>query len=99
MGKLSESEIVAQLEQLEVSENSIDGILKSLKCTSLDDLRNLLGSDSAALKDLESIFALADGYGIREWIAFDAGVVRGLAYYTGSKRNASISEAVFRHRF
>ena len=36
-----------------------------------------------ALSDLRRLWALAEGYGYSEWLVFDAGVVRGLAYYTG----------------
>ena len=33
--------------------------------------------------DILSLLRLAEGYGISEWLQFDASVVRGLAYYTG----------------
>lgn len=35
------------------------------------------------MRDLKKLFELAEGYGIREWLQFDASVVRGLSYYTG----------------
>ncbi|PNH06479.1 Histidine--tRNA ligase [Tetrabaena socialis] len=37
-----------------------------------------------AVDELQRLFALADGYGFREWLLFDPSVVRGLAYYTGT---------------
>ena len=35
------------------------------------------------LKDLQDLFSLLDGYGMAEYVSFDIGIVRGLAYYTG----------------
>lgn len=43
----------------------------------------LLGEDSEGVRDIKKLFALADAYGITEWLSFDASVVRGLSYYTG----------------
>jgi len=35
------------------------------------------------MRELKELFQYADDYGYREWLQFDASVVRGLAYYTG----------------
>ena len=43
-----------------------------------------LGSDNEAVRELNQLFALASGYGYADWLCFDASVVRGLAYYTGT---------------
>ena len=50
----------------------------------LADLSTELDSDSQAVKELQDLFALCESYGITSWLSFDASVVRGLAYYTGS---------------
>ena len=42
-----------------------------------------LGGSSEGVQDLKKLFELAEGYGMREWLQFDASVVRGLSYYTG----------------
>lgn len=55
-----------------------------MQIRSLDDLEGLLGSDSSAVADMRRLFSLAEGYGFRDWLVFDASVVRGLAYYTGT---------------
>jgi histidyl-tRNA synthetase len=61
------------------------GILSALSCRCLDQLGELLGESGAdALADLQQLWALADGYGFKDWLVFDASVVRGLAYYTGA---------------
>lgn len=51
---------------------------------SLDELEALLGPGSEAVADLRRLWSLADGYGFADWLVFDASVVRGLAYYTGT---------------
>ncbi|PTQ37048.1 hypothetical protein MARPO_0059s0001 [Marchantia polymorpha] len=47
-------------------------------------LSQLLGSDNEAVVELKQLFELAPGYGFEDWLQFDASVVRGLAYYTGT---------------
>lgn len=42
-----------------------------------------LGSESEGVADVSRLLQLAEAYGIREWLVFDASVVRGLSYYTG----------------
>lgn len=48
----------------------------------LDSLVNAL-QDKEPPAALDGLFELADAYGYRDWLVFDASVVRGLAYYTG----------------
>ncbi|CAL5381048.1 unnamed protein product [Camellia sinensis] len=43
-----------------------------------------LGAAGEAVADLKRLFSLAEKFGYSEWIQFDASVVRGLAYYTGT---------------
>lgn len=60
------------------------GILSALSCRCLDALTDQLGPEgAAALADLQQLWSLAEGYGYKDWLVFDASVVRGLAYYTG----------------
>lgn len=42
-----------------------------------------MGPTSEGVQDLKKLFELAAGYGISDWLQFDASVVRGLSYYTG----------------
>jgi len=62
-------------------------VLAVLACPNLDALRTLAKdsgvSDGEGMKDLESVFELANAYGFGDWLKFDASLVRGLAYYTG----------------
>ena len=42
-----------------------------------------MGKPSEGVDDLLKLFELAESYGIKDWLQFDASVVRGLSYYTG----------------
>jgi histidyl-tRNA synthetase len=58
-------------------------VVEMLAADNLDDAAAHAPADSPALADLRRLFELLDAYGIAESVAFDASVVRGLAYYTG----------------
>jgi histidyl-tRNA synthetase len=50
---------------------------------SLSDLRKLSGAALPSVDKLERLFDLLGWYGMEEFVSFDIGIVRGLAYYTG----------------
>ena len=89
--KLPREKIEQMMGDLGVPAAATEGILRALTLKSVDDLREVLGgssgdsngADDACITELENVFKLAEGYGIRDWIELDVGVVRGLAYYTG----------------
>ena len=85
--KLPREKIERMMGDLGVPPPATEGILSALAMKSVDELRALLGgsggADDACIAELEDVFRLAEGYGIRDWIELDVGVVRGLAYYTG----------------
>ena len=89
--KLPETEIVSQLNELRLTSDTIDKIMRAMSSRSMGDLVALLGAQSEAIHDLESLFRLAEGYQIENWLSLDASVVRGLAYYTGSVTPSSLS--------
>ncbi len=49
----------------------------------LKSMKSALG-DSADLSDLEALDEQLKAFGIAEWCEYDLGIVRGLAYYTGT---------------
>ena len=49
----------------------------------VDALRQTAGIDDA-LEDLRAIDAALIGFGLSDWCVYDLGIVRGLAYYTGT---------------
>jgi len=83
MDKLPADAIEAQLAELGLSSDATSKIRSVLGLTDLETLASALGGESAAVVELGALFALCDSYGISDWVAFDASVVRGLAYYTG----------------
>ena len=96
MDKLPSEVIEEQLSDLGHSSEVISKIQSVLGIKDMDDLTNALEKDSAAIKELTILFDLVDSYGMSEWLQFDASIVRGLAYYTGSVFEAHDREGKFR---
>lgn len=71
------------LAALGLETETVERIVAVLANTSLDAIAAVLPPDSRAVPELSRLFALCEAYGIGDWVAFDASVVRGLAYYTG----------------
>ena len=69
--------------QAGLSREAMDGIISATRIDSLPDLQQLLGTDSEAFVELQTLFSLAEGYGIVQYLQLDTSCVRGLAYYTG----------------
>jgi histidyl-tRNA synthetase len=63
-------------------EASPSTVSEALSATSLSDLAKLGGPIPAA-GQLEELFSHMAGYGMSDYVSFDIGIVRGLAYYTG----------------
>jgi histidyl-tRNA synthetase len=83
MGKTPEEAMSAQLAEQGLDADAISTIRSTLGLQDLDSLAAALEDGSPAVFELTSLFSLIDSYGISDWVAFDASVVRGLAYYTG----------------
>lgn len=54
-----------------------------LSVKTLSDVK-ALGSNLSSAKSLEKLFSLFSLYGLNDFVEFDIGIVRGLAYYTGT---------------
>ena len=96
MDKLPSEVIEEQLSDLGHSSEVIAKIQSVLGIKDMDKLANALGKESAAIMELTTLFDLVDSYGMSEWLQFDASIVRGLAYYTGSVFEAHDREGKFR---
>jgi histidyl-tRNA synthetase len=66
-----------------VADDAIPAIFKLLEVSSLDQVRDMLSGESAALQDVERFMSLLSAYGIADMVEFDISVIRGLSYYTG----------------
>ena len=75
--------LLAEFAALGVDEPTARSLDDALGARSLDALEAVLSpeaaADSAALAQLRTLFALAEGYGFADWLVLDASVVRGLA--------------------
>jgi histidyl-tRNA synthetase len=84
LDKIGADEVAAELVGIGVPEKTARAIIATMSAKSVDELRALAeGADQEGLVELEEVFSQAEAYGFREFLLFDASVVRGLAYYTG----------------
>ena len=83
--KLPVAEVAAQLAALGIPIAATEALLRVLGLRDVAGLERLLPSTATPhfLAELQRLFALCEAYGLRDWVQFDASVVRGLAYYTG----------------
>ena len=96
MEKLPPDVIEKQLSDLGHSSEVITKIQTVLGIKDMKNLESSLDKSSSALSELNTLFELIEAYGMSEWVQFDASVVRGLAYYTGSVFEAHDREGKFR---
>ena len=83
LDKLPAAAVREDLGGLGLDASVVDNLLELTSVGSLDEAAALIGEESGGIGDLRRLLALAAGYGIADWVRFDAGLVRGLAYYTG----------------
>lgn len=82
--KISSAEIETQLvTKVGLDPGSAKKILATLRVRDVVELQQHLGETNEAAQEITALMTYADSYGIREWLQFDASVVRGLTYYTG----------------
>ncbi|MDP6916958.1 MAG: ATP phosphoribosyltransferase regulatory subunit, partial [SAR86 cluster bacterium] len=96
MDKLPSEIIEEQLSELGHSSEVVSIIQSVLGIKDMESLKKSLEDKSAAVSELNALFDLIDSYGMSEWVEFDASIVRGLAYYTGSVFEAHDREGKFR---
>eukprot|EP00755_Sulcionema_specki_P004441 Sspe_Gene.30080::Locus_14675_Transcript_1_1_Confidence_1.000_Length_1685::g.30080::m.30080/K01892/HARS, hisS; histidyl-tRNA synthetase len=94
--KRERCEIVQMLKEKELEDGVIETILNSLCLKTVEEMKGVVGEDSEVVKELTELFTLLDAYGCSDWVQFDAGVVRGLAYYTGVVFEAFSREGTLR---
>jgi histidyl-tRNA synthetase len=85
--KIGRDAVIEQLTEtagtLQLTRSEAESVVALLEARGLDDAAHLAGSESRALVQLRRLFELLGAYGVADRVAFDASVVRGLAYYTG----------------
>lgn len=80
--KLPQDAFREELNKLLVDQSIAKKVFEILSAKSLDEIRKI-NSSSKALVELDALFSLMKQYGFSDYVEFDIGVVRGLAYYTG----------------
>lgn len=83
LDKMPVDEVRAALVESGLPADSTGTLLDALAVKDFESLREVMGEESPAVRELETLFELAEAYGYREWLVLDLSVVRGLAYYTG----------------
>lgn len=84
MDKIPQDVIEEQLSALGLTSENIELVQSTLGLKDLKSINETLGNENPAVNELNQVWKLAENYGITEWLEFDASVVRGLAYYTGT---------------
>jgi len=70
--------------KVELPKKVAEQIVAATAATTLEEFATIAGvRDSEDVKELQTLFNLAEDYGYGDWLQFDASVVRGLSYYTG----------------
>lgn len=85
LDKLPMQQIVGGLEQCGISAAASEELLHLLKNGSMELTSAYLSKHSASqsMDEIKNLLDMCDMYGIKDWLVFDLGVVRGLSYYTG----------------
>jgi histidyl-tRNA synthetase len=85
-GKIAPEEFERELSEA-AGGGEICGKVKALfNCAGIDDVEKFaasLGVNIGSIAQLKKLFSLIDAYGLKDYVVFDIGIVRGLAYYTG----------------
>lgn len=89
--------VQSDLEELGLSTSVIEKLTSILTPqNSLENLLAILPPDSKAIPQLKQLFTICDAYDISDWIVFDASIIRGLSYYTGTVFEAFDRRGVLR---
>jgi histidyl-tRNA synthetase len=82
--KMPREAIASDMAALGLESGQVDRIVEILSLKELDAVATAIGPDHEAITQLRALFELAEAYGYADWLQFDASLVRGLAYYTGT---------------
>jgi histidyl-tRNA synthetase len=98
-GKINDDQVSELLAGEGVGQEDIKSVFELLAIASLEQARERLGEGSAALAELDELFAMAEPMGFADYLVFDLGVIRGLGYYTGIVFEAFDTEGKLRAIF
>lgn len=81
--KLPREAVAEGMGALGLAGDLVDRIVEVTSLKSLEEVARVIGPEHDGIAELRELMRLAEGYGIVDWLRFDAGLVRGLGYYTG----------------
>ncbi len=73
----------AEMEKIIPDTDTRHNIKNIFSMNSLEKISNCCGKQLDSIENLQHLFDLLTSYGFDDYVVFDIGVVRGLAYYTG----------------
>ncbi|GBU23177.1 histidyl-tRNA synthetase [Fibrobacteres bacterium R8-0-B4] len=88
-GKTAPEEFEREIADTVGDDGVCDRIRTLFNCAGIDDIERFAESLGVSIQQIGSIaqlkrlFSLIDAYGLKDYVVFDIGIVRGLAYYTG----------------
>ncbi|HEX2959288.1 MAG TPA: histidine--tRNA ligase [Chitinispirillaceae bacterium] len=80
--KIDESQFLLELRTIIPQEEISSKITRIFSTVTLQEIEAISG-ETPSILTLKSLFSLLDSYNFSDYIMFDIGIVRGLAYYTG----------------
>lgn len=80
--KIDDSHFFAELGQIIPEKETAEKITACFSTESLADIEKIAG-ETASIATLKTLLSLLDAYNFSDYVMFDIGIVRGLAYYTG----------------
>jgi histidyl-tRNA synthetase len=103
-GKISDADVAALLRSEGLAEQAVQSVFTLIALTSIDQVAAHIAdvhnpAATAALADLQTLFAHAEALGFLEFLSFDLAVIRGLGYYTGIVFEAFDTAGKFRAIF
>jgi histidyl-tRNA synthetase len=81
--KIPPEDFLKELSEITPDLSQQESVIKILSTKTLEEIGAISGS-IPAYQELKEIFSLLGFYGMGEYVSFDIGIVRGLAYYTGT---------------
>ncbi|MBN1233779.1 MAG: histidine--tRNA ligase [Candidatus Coatesbacteria bacterium] len=82
-GKIADEAIKEMLKSDGLPESEIQKIFKIMEIRNIEEIESIIDNKSTSLNNLKELFNLLEIYNLKDFIEFDIGIIRGLAYYTG----------------
>ncbi|KAL0482715.1 histidinyl tRS [Acrasis kona] len=82
--KIGADEVTSLLNEIGISQETSKKIISFSEIRNIKELHSHMGSDHELVVEIENLFHLCSCYGVESFIEFNASIVRGLSYYSGT---------------